>query len=111
MKRPLYSAILIILIVAAFAAASWCISAYYGPIDSIATARWSNFWAAFNNLVLVATLIMVGYYTYETYQLRKATVEGNVLSFRPILIFYADANLTRLKTNLTRLKTRVMAPH
>ena len=91
MKKLIYSAILVVLLVAALAAASWGISACYGPIDSTNTARWSNFWAVFNNLVLLATLIVVGYYTYETYQLRKATVDSNALSFRPILIFDAAA--------------------
>ena len=81
MKKLIYSAILVVLLVAALAAASWGISACYGPIDSTNTARWSNFWAVFNNLVLLATLIVVGYYTYETYQLRKATVDSNALLY------------------------------
>lgn len=97
MKKLIYSAILVILVVTVLAATSWGISAYYGPIDSIVTARGSNFWAVFNNLVLLVTLLVVGYYTFETYQLRKATVDSNALSFRPILIFDAAAPFCTVK--------------
>jgi hypothetical protein len=96
-KKLIYSAILVILVVAVLAATSWGISAYYGPIDSNVTARWSNFWAVFNNLVLLVTLLVVGYYTFETYQLRKATVDSNALSFRPILILEASASIFTVK--------------
>lgn len=97
MKKFICSVILVVLVVAVLAAASWGISAYYGPIDSNLTARWSNFWAVFNNVVLLVTLLVVGYYTYETYQLRKATVDSNALSFRPILIFDAGAQFCTVK--------------
>jgi hypothetical protein len=96
-KKLIYSAILVILVAAMLATTSWGISAYYGPIDSNVTARWSNFWAVFNNLVLLVTLLVVGYYTFETYQLRKATVDSNALSFRPILIFDAGAPVFTVK--------------
>lgn len=97
MKKLIYSAILVILVVVVLAATSWGISAYYGPIDSNVTARWSNFWAVFNNLVVLVTLLVVGYYTFETYQLRKATVDSYALSFRPILIFDAGAPFCTVK--------------
>lgn len=70
---------------------SYLIASYYGPADSATTTIWLNFWSVFNNVVLMATLLVVAYYTYETYHLRRATVDSNALSFRPILIFVNGA--------------------
>jgi hypothetical protein len=66
-----------------FAAEKWV------AIDS-QTKLWSNFWTVFNNLVLLATLLVVAYYTYETYNLRLAAENSHSLSFRPILVFNAS---------------------
>lgn len=96
MKKIAYSIIVAFLVVV-IAALSWGISTCYGPVDSTAPSLWSNFWAVFNNLVLLATLLVVGYYTYETYQLRKTAVNGNALTFRPILIFDAEAPFCTVK--------------
>lgn len=68
-----------------------------GPTTSTPTTTWSNFWSVFNNIVMLATLLVVGYYTYETYHLRIAAVDSNALSFRPILIFDAGAAFCTVK--------------
>lgn len=54
------------------------------------TTLWSNFWTVFNNLVLLATLLVVAYYTYETYNLRLVAENSHRHSFRPILVFNAS---------------------
>lgn len=70
---------------------------WFGPTDPSCPTLWVNFWSVFNNVVLATTLIVVAYYTYETYQLRKATFDSNALSFRPILIFDASATFCTVK--------------
>jgi hypothetical protein len=71
--------------IAVTAAAAWVI-AWLGPLATWSPVSWSNFWTVFNNLVLLATLAVVSYYTYETHELRIATARGNALSVRPIMV-------------------------
>lgn len=85
-----------VLAVASYTIALQCIPSSVGTTPE-ATAVWQNFWTVFNNLVLTATLLVVAYYTYETYHLRRAAVESNVLSYRPILVFDAGAPFCTVK--------------
>lgn len=87
----------IMVAVGSLVAISYAIANFYGPATPTTTTIWSNFWSVFNNIVLLATLLVVAYYTYETYHLRKATVDSNALSFRPILIFDAGAPFCTVK--------------
>lgn len=61
----------------------------FGPTHD-KTSFWINFWTALNALSILATLFVVAYYTYETYQLRLAAVFSNRISFRPIVTFDAS---------------------
>jgi hypothetical protein len=85
-----------VLAAASYAIALRCAPSPVGAAPEVA-AIWQNFWAVFNNLVLTATLLVVAYYTYETYRLRRAAVESNVLSYRPILVFDAAAPFCTVK--------------
>ncbi len=77
---------------------SYVTASWYVNLDPAATtAIWPIFWSVFNSILLLATLLVVAYYTYETYHLRKATVDSNTLSFRPILIFDAGAPFCTVK--------------
>ena len=83
------SILIAIVFVVALVTTSLYISINFGPISPPSNSNWANFWAVFSNLTLLVTLLIVAYYTYETQNLRKATVESNALSFRPILVFNA----------------------
>lgn len=80
---------IVVFSVVALGLLSYIVASKWGPTDASTPTIWSNFWSVFNNAVLLATLMVVAYYTYETYHLRKATVTSNHLSFRPILVFVA----------------------
>ncbi|AQT60423.1 hypothetical protein [Cellvibrio sp. PSBB023] len=90
--------ILLFVVLISLVGISFVIAKCLGPDASTMTSPiWSNFWQVLNNLVLLATLLVVAYYTYETYCLRKAAVENNTLSYRPILIFDAGAQFCTVK--------------
>lgn len=97
MKKYAISLFFVVAVVGSLVAISYIIANCYGPTASATTTIWSNFWSVFNNVILMATLLVVAYYTYETYHLRRATVDSNALSFRPILIFDAGASFCTVK--------------
>lgn len=97
MKKSVVFGLFTVAALAVLAGFSYGVTWWFSPTDSTCPSLWANFWAAFNNVVLAATLIVVAYYTYETHQLRKATVDSNALSFRPILIFDAGAPFCTVK--------------
>ncbi|SUX30701.1 hypothetical protein [Chromobacterium vaccinii] len=87
-KRYCFFIKIALIIIAIIAVFSYVIASIFGPSDA-STTIWSNFWSVFNNITLLITLLVVAYYTYETYHIRKATLSSNHLSFRPILVFNA----------------------
>jgi len=101
MKKLLLSILIAVLSLGVIAGASYAIVSRCAPSSATAApeiiAAWQNFWTVFNNLVLTATFLVVGYYTYETYHLRRTAVESNALSYRPILVFDAGAPFCTVK--------------
>ena len=53
-----------------------------------------EFWKIFNALIVLATLAVVAYYTFETHLLRIATVESNTLFIRPLVILNGSEGST-----------------
>lgn len=80
-----------ILVVISVITLPWLV-AWLGPLANWSPVIWQDYWTAFNNIVLLATLGVVSYYTYETYKLRAAAVDGNALAFRPIVIFKSGSS-------------------
>lgn len=83
----LVSAVFLIIVILWF---SYIVAVKWIPACGLSRTFWSNFWSIFSNGVLSATLIVVAYYTFETYQIRKAAVNQYNHSFRPILVFNAS---------------------
>jgi hypothetical protein len=97
LKKFAASTAICFVVVSMLAGISYAIAAWYGLAGSSPSPLWANFWSVFSNVILLATLLVVVYYTYETYNLRKATVDSNALSFRPILVFDAGAPFCTVK--------------
>lgn len=102
MKKFLLWILIAALTIGALAAASYAIALQCIPspvgITPGTTTVWQNFWTVFNSLVLSVTLLVVTY-PYRTYHLRRAAVESNALSYRPILVFDAGAPFCTAKND------------